>query len=232
MPTMYEIYENHAENYDALVNHEDYQGNLKSFLDSKIDFNNAVVYEAGTGTGRVTSLYVKQTRNVFCVDRSTHMLDQAKENLKIYSEKIHFIKGDNLELPPPGELIDVFIEGWAFCHTISDNKENLFQVADQLVKQSQCFVKKQGKIVFIETLGTFREIPEGPLEHHNVFYRYLQDKYGFQRNVVNTDYHFDSVERAAQIMGFFFGESMEKRILESKIQIIPEFTGVWIKENS
>ena len=40
MPTMYEIYNNHASEYDELVRNEDYKKKLPEILDSLFDFNN------------------------------------------------------------------------------------------------------------------------------------------------------------------------------------------------
>lgn len=38
MPKMFEIYQNHSMEYDELVNHEDYQNNLRKYLLETIDF--------------------------------------------------------------------------------------------------------------------------------------------------------------------------------------------------
>ena len=56
MPTMTEIYHNHSFEYDELVSHEDYLGNLPKTLHSIFDFNQKSVIELGVGTGRLTKM--------------------------------------------------------------------------------------------------------------------------------------------------------------------------------
>ncbi len=120
MPEMYEIYQKHADRYDELVRAEDYENNLGVFLESAVDWKDAWVMEAGVGTGRITKLYIEQVAFAVCCDRSEHMLDYAQKSLSAYKEKLDFIKTDNMNLPVTSRLIDVFIEGWSFGHSVMD----------------------------------------------------------------------------------------------------------------
>ena len=56
MPSMYEIYDAHSDRYHELVMREDYQGNLARALKRVARWRDAVVVEAGIGTGRVTRI--------------------------------------------------------------------------------------------------------------------------------------------------------------------------------
>ncbi|HEY2370390.1 MAG TPA: hypothetical protein VGH87_28535 [Polyangiaceae bacterium] len=44
---------------------------------------------------------------------------------------------------------------------------------------------------------------------------------------IRTDYEFASVEEAASITGFFFGEAFAERVREKNSARVPECTGVW-----
>ncbi len=81
MPSMYDIYRNHAAEYDRLVLAEDYLGNLSKTLHGLIDWHGRSVLEAGTGTGRVTALFVDDVESVVCADRERHMLEAARRRL-------------------------------------------------------------------------------------------------------------------------------------------------------
>jgi hypothetical protein len=50
---------------------------------------------------------------------------------------------------------------------------------------------------------------------------------GFTPAAIRTDYEFASVEEAASITGFFFGEAFAERVREKNSARVPECTGVW-----
>lgn len=204
MPEMFDIYDRHAIQYDELVVHEDYQQNLKKLLNSFASWENKTVIEAGIGTGRVTNLYVEKVKRIYGLDRSTHMLKRLKKNLNNQLDKIELRCADNLCLPELSEKGDVFIEGWSFGHAVSNNENDIERITDTLVNQSLHMTKEDGVIIFIET-------------HYN-----------FIRHEIGTDYKFPSVEEAARITGFFFGNDFGKEVLKSGKSIIPEWTGVWV----
>jgi len=229
MPDMYEIYRKHAGRYDELVQSEDFENNLGNFLKSTVDWHNLRVLEAGVGTGRVTRLYLDEIAFATCCDRSEHMLQYARNALSIYSKKLTFLIAENTNLPETDQPIDVFIEGWSFGHAIMDclSIEELHRVTRILVSNSVKNLKPGGTIIFIETLGTNTDTPAPPHEKLQSFYNELETHYGFLRNSLRTDYRFETVGKAAQVLGFFFGEEMERSILAHNHPIIPEWTGIW-----
>jgi len=88
MPTMYEIYQNHATEYDELVTAEDHQDNLGKYLRSIINWDDRIVYEAGIGTGRVTGYFLQRIKKCYGFDREEHMLEKCRENHQAYSDKL------------------------------------------------------------------------------------------------------------------------------------------------
>ena len=65
-----EIYTNHADRYDALVEAEDCDGRLLPALESVAPLRGARVLEVGVGTGRITRLIAPLAGRVVGVERS------------------------------------------------------------------------------------------------------------------------------------------------------------------
>jgi ubiquinone/menaquinone biosynthesis C-methylase UbiE len=232
MPTMYEIYNSSAHEYDELVTHEDYQNNLQMFLHTTIDWDKKSVIEFGIGTGRVTRVYIDRVKTVTGYDRSAHMLQRAAENLSDYPSKISFNVCDNLDIQSLDAKADIVIEGWSFGHTVGDHQEKIEETVADLVSSCASLLNPGGTLIFIETLGTNVPAPIEPGIFLPKFYSLLETKYGFHRFVISTDYKFESCQEATRIAGYFFGDAMKNEILRSRSNIIPEFTGVWIKSSS
>lgn len=229
MPTMYEIYESHAAGYDELVGYEDCDGNLKTAINGLYDFTGKTVTEFGVGTGRVTNSYIDKAARVQCFDRSKHMMSRARENLKEYAPKLSFAARHNLEARGACNPANAFIEGWAFGHTVYDDPDNHRTTIDNLVTGAESLVKPGGTVILIETMGSNSPEPFAPGELLAKFYQALEQDYGYTRTVISTDYQFPTLEDAARIMGFFFGDGMADEINHGGTTRIREFTGIWSK---
>ena len=230
MPTMTEIYQKNSFEYDELITHEDYLGNLHKTLHAIFNFNEKSVIELGTGTGRLTQLYIQKVKKAYCYDNSNHMLNKARINLKEYQEKILFSVCDNNEINKIKEKADFVIEGWSFGHAVNDIDCNIFSVTDNLVENCKSLLNKNGKIIIFETLGTNTKTPTAPTKALKTFYSYLEDKHKFKRVVIDTDYRFKTADEAVRVMGFFFGEKMAESLSKLNNNIVKEFTGMWYKE--
>lgn len=225
---MFEIYEKHSREYDELVTHEDYENNLGTTLANILEGNNLKIVEAGVGTGRVTRLYINRAKHIWCLDRSKHMIERAKINLNEHRNKITFQNLDNLELDKFKGKADYFIEGWSFGHTITENQININPVVKKLI--SDCTKICNNKIIIIETLGTNVDEPAPTSEALSVFFRILEEEYNFIKETIRTDYKFESTKKAERIMSFFFGDKMKEVLIQTPRRIIPEWTGIWVKD--
>jgi SAM-dependent methyltransferase len=227
VPSMYEIYDRHATEYDRLVSAEDYQGNLARHLLDLADWRGRSILEAGTGTGRLTRIYAESAASITCLDRSVHMLETAARHLERYRHKIHFLQADNLSLPRMDSKADIFLEGWSWGHSIVDQPEPVHVVCNRLFDGVRRNLASDGMIIIIETMGTNVTKPRPPHPRLAEFYQLLEEAYSFKSAVIRTDYSFKTVEDAAKTMGFFFGTEMEQDITQNRITVIPEWTGVW-----
>jgi ubiquinone/menaquinone biosynthesis C-methylase UbiE len=254
MPSMYEIYDRHANEYDALIVHEDHESHLHDTLRNRIDWRGAVVVEAGIGTGRVTRSYIDLAGEVFGFDRSAHMLEQAARNLAPWAGRIHLDTAEHRALPVPDAVADIFIEGWAFGHVAVDRPDEPAVVIREVVGEAVRVTREGGTVILIETLGTNTDNPTPPLPALSEFYQRLEQA-GFAREVIRTDYRFDSPEQAAELCGFFFGDAMRASVWERVNRrqagrtegvtasdtvarpprdgvIVPEFAGMWVRRST
>ena len=243
---MDEIYLGHADNYDELVIHEDWEHNLDRALHALCSWDRATVVESGIGTGRMTRLYIEDAARVLGFDRSRHMLDQAAKNLGQWSDRLSLAVAEHRALPVSDGIADRFVEGWAFGHSVvagGDRRHEIRETTDALVAEAERVCRRDGSITIIETLGTNVEEPRPPGDTFAEFYDRLEDHHGFARLVVSTDYRFSDPETAIRVCGYFFGkemtEALEARyrqeaptpegaiVPESAGTIVPEFTGIW-----
>jgi SAM-dependent methyltransferase len=227
MPTMYEIYQSHSCEYDELVNHEDYKGNLRKYLLDNFDFDGKTVIELGAGTGRVTDIYAARADRIFLFDKSRHMIEKAKENLHDHSKKIRYDIKDNMDIENVKIKANIVLEGWSFGHTISENRSQIYQTANKLISDCKSMLIEKGTIIIMETLGTNTENPKAPSEYLLKFYNMLESEYGFRKKILRTDYRFVSNAEAKRITGYFFGSDFEKNLFFDEVGIVKEFTGVW-----
>lgn len=222
---MFEIYNNYANLYDELVNHEDYKNNLANFLNQNIDWKDKSVYEFGVGTGRVTKYYIEKVNKAILCDNSQHMLDKAKINLKSNNHKIRYLCLDHKDINTIQEKLNIVIEGWSFGHLIVNERNNKDYWINKLISESVRIATE--KVIIIETLGTNVKKPCPPGEILSYFYEKLEGN-GFKKYIIETDYKFNDYIEAANILGSFFGENMKNQIINDQSKIIKEYTGVWI----
>lgn len=231
MPTMMEIYKNYSTNYDELIQAEDYNKELEKYLHENIYWNDKIVYEAGIGTGRVTKIFINKVKHVYGFDREQNMLNKCKENLINY-KNLSLGLCENTELKIISETADIFIEGWSFGHTIIENKDNYQSVFKGIFNQIIKILKGTGQIIIIESCGTNVSEPRIKSPVLEEYYKFLEEKYNFKKTIISTDYRFKNCDEASRIMGFFFGREMSDEILQAGNNIIPEFTGIWLKDNN
>jgi ubiquinone/menaquinone biosynthesis C-methylase UbiE len=227
---MDEIYQSYSAEYDELVSSEDYKKNLSQYLRSAFEWTNQRAIEAGTGTGRVTEIYIPLVKSAACLDRSEHMLQAARQRLGQYQNKISFSIAENTSLPVLPQKYDAFIEGWSFGHSVVAAEDSIEKVCRLLLENACKNLYEHANIIIIETMGTNTEGPHPPLSRLGEFYSHLETQYGFSRKTLETDYRFESVDEAARIMGFFFGAEMHDLIKSKGQAIIPEWTGIWTRK--
>jgi len=221
------IYAGRAADYERLVAREDHQRNLPRVLAGIGGMRAGLdIVELGAGTGRVTRLLAPHARRLIALDQSAHMLGLAAA-LGGLDPCVLFAAADTLHVPLPATCADLVVEGWSFGHFNFWDSARWREAAELSLTAMQRVLRPGGLAVLIETLGTGSSEPQPPTPALGAFYRYLVDERGFEQTWVRTDYAFESLEEAVELVGFFFGQDLAQRVQREQLRIRPECTGSW-----
>jgi ubiquinone/menaquinone biosynthesis C-methylase UbiE len=226
MPTEKEVFSNHAREYEALVGHEDYQGNLKKAINEIIALSGLITLDLGTGTGRLACMLAPHVRQMAAFDLSFPMLAVARDKLRRLGQKNWLVAAsDHRALPVTTSAADLIISGWSVSYLTVWYPEHWRAEADAWLAEAYRVLRPGGAIILFESLGTGYETPQR-LPHLENFYDWLAEV-GFNEKWIRTDYRFESPGVAGEIAGFFFGDDMKTRIQRENLSILPECTGIW-----
>jgi ubiquinone/menaquinone biosynthesis C-methylase UbiE len=232
MPDQFTIYRQHAAEYDQLTAYEDYEHRLYPALAAIRSFDRADVVEWGAGTGRVTALIAPYARSIVACDLNDHMLKVARPKLKHY-ERLAWqtAVADHRHMPLPDHCADVSLAGWTLGYfNAKTYGDGWRQAIGCTIAQMQRVLQSGGTMIIIETLGTGFTEPKPPTEALATYYHALEEDFGFQSTWLRTDYKFDSLEQAASLISFFFGDEWADEVRRNHWVILPECTGIWWKE--
>ncbi len=226
MPSEKEVYARHAQEYEALVSHEDYQGNLLKAIQGVVKLNGLDVLDLGAGTGRLACLIAPQARSVLAFDLSRHMLGLTHAKLSHGSNQRWLAAvANHPQLPLSAQSVDLIVSGWSISYLAVWQPENWQDQVNAWLEEAQRVLRRPGTVILFESLGSGNETPSR-LPHLENFYDWLDEKH-FQKEWIRTDYRFATPAEAARLAGFFFGQEMEKCILREELTVLPECTGMW-----
>jgi ubiquinone/menaquinone biosynthesis C-methylase UbiE len=229
MPTEKEVYEAHADQYERLIQREDYQNNILAAIQDYFPLNkNVDVVELGAGTGRLTRLLASRVKSIKAFDSSAHMLEIAEKSLRAMG-LANWSTGvaDHRHIPVKSASADLVISGWSFCYLAVWGESNWKSDLQAGLDEIQRILRPDGMALIIESLGTGTEKPRPP-EHLKAYFDWLAEA-GFERGWMRTDYRFESLEEAVELSTFFFGEKMGQEVRQKNWVVLPECTGVWWK---
>ena len=221
------IYRSHAHTYDELVSCEDCDGHLLPAMVAVTPLEGKHVVELGAGTGRLTRLLAPHVGSIHAFDRAAPMLQVARARLAplgLHNWSLGL--ADNARLPLPSDRADLAVAGWSFGHETvwSEDWQTPIEAA---VREMLRVVRPRGVALIIETLGTGHTEPFDPPAALARYYAYLQERWGFQRSWIRTDYAFPSREAGERLVRFFFGDEMAHTFLTRGETRLPECTGLW-----
>jgi ubiquinone/menaquinone biosynthesis C-methylase UbiE len=230
------IYAHHAREYDQLVSAEDCERQLLPAVDAIVPLSGASILEVGVGTARITRQFLGRAARIVGIDRSMAMLEVAREHLSCEAPLAQprvtdweLLCADAGSLPLLSGWADLAIAGWVFGHQRYWHPQSWRERVGQALYQMQQVLKPKGRLVIIETLGTGHTEPRAPTAELAEYFDWLDRAQGMNRVAIRTDYNFPSVETAAAVTGFFFGEDFAAQVRRQGWTRVPECTGLWWK---
>lgn len=231
MTDFHHIYAHQAEAYEEMISREDYQGNVLRALKTIRDWDGLDVVELGAGTGRLTIPFAERANLVRAFDQAEAMMAVCRRKLVTLGRNNWTLeKADNRSLPVEDENADLCVEGWSIGHATEWFSDDWLTPIEAVLAEMFRVTKPGGTLILLETLGTGAEVPFPPSGELARFYWWLEHRYGFNFTWIRTDYRFDSPEQGAELTRFFFGDALANRILDERLTILPECTGIWWKD--
>lgn len=224
MVDFYDIYRHQGAAYQAMIAAEDFQGNLSRILYELIPRDSKSLLDLGSGTGRLPRILSAYFENIVALDLHRNMLLQQQ-----IESNVSMIEGDMRWVPLADHSFDVVTAGWAIGHLTGWYPEDWQDHAGLVLEEMHRTVKSGGLMVIMETMSTGAVEPAPPVPWLANLYEWFADKWGFERDVIATDYRFASVEEAKASTGFFFGEALVEKIEQHQWKQLPEWTGIWWK---
>ncbi len=184
--------------------------------------------ELGAGTGRVTRLLAPAVRSIRAFDISWHMLHTGRAKLaQTGLQNWRVAVADNRRLAARDEIADVSIAGWSLGHFTGWHPETWQDEISQALAQMKRVLRPGGTVILLETQGTGHKNPCPPHDNLAAYYRWLEQEHGFASTWVRTDFRFQSLDEAARLLRFFFGDELADRVHKENLLILPECTGIW-----
>ncbi len=226
MPTEKEVYASHADQYERLIQREDYQGNILKEIEKLVSLKGLTVADLGAGTGRLTRLLAPYVDFVHAFDASAHMLAEAARSLEAMGVK-NWATGvaDHRQIPLGDASVDLVVSGWSFCYLAVWGGDAWKIALEDGLAEMRRILKPDGKIIIFETQGTGVAHPTPPA-HLAAYFDFLAEA-GFGSGAFRTDYRFASLAEAQELSAFFFGAEMGAKVIREGWQVLPEWTGVY-----
>jgi ubiquinone/menaquinone biosynthesis C-methylase UbiE len=227
MPDNKTVYSHYADQYEALIAREDYQGNILRTLEQIVpSLDQRVVLDLGAGTGRLTRLLAPRVKRVRAFDESDEMLRVCRDRLTASGLSNWSVDvSDHRHLPVENASADLAVSGWSVSYLAVWGDASWRAKLEEWLGEMKRVLRPTSPIVLFESLGTGYESPFH-LPHLLNFYSWL-DEIGFQNTWIRTDYKFESLEEAENLSRFFFGDEMGDNVLKNNWVILPECTGMW-----
>ncbi len=222
------IYTCHAELYHRLIKREDFRQALPDAIGRICPAGGRRVAEIGAGTGRLTKTLAMSARSVRAFDEAPTMLAVAARELRECAvTNCALAAAENSALPLADSAVDIVAAGWSIGHTPGWYPEDWRGRIEKVLAEMHRVAAPGGDLLIIETLGTNSTTPVPP-PHLEDYYAMLHES-GFALHSIRTDYRFDTMEEAEELLRFFFGDELAEAVLAKGDRIVPECTGIWLK---
>lgn len=226
------IYGQKADAYQRMIAAEDHYGYLRDLMRGLIGaYERPRVVDLGSGTGRFGVLVGDMTRDFVALDLHAAMLkEQALLRRAVdYAARWRLVHADARAVPLADGWSDVVLAGWALGHLTGWYPLTWKNEIALALREAERIARPGGLICIAETMTTGGP-PGPPSAVLAEYYTWLEGEWGFERQVIQTDFAFNSIEEAVAATEFFFGEELAAKIRQKEWAIVPEWTGIWVKK--
>jgi ubiquinone/menaquinone biosynthesis C-methylase UbiE len=226
------IYTSRAAAYQRMIAAEDVEGNLLPALLAAAPLAEKRLLDVGGGTGRIPTLTHMLGAHVVSIDLHRPMLREQRVQRERLGGGWPLLQGDMRRLPFASAGFDGVIAGWSIGHLVGWHPHDWRTPIGQVLHEMLRVARPEGALVILETLGTGALSPAPPHAGLAAYYAWLEQAWGFKRQVIQTDYQFASVEEAVACTHFFFGGELAAEIRRNQWARVPEWTGLWSRTRS
>lgn len=224
------IYASRAADYHRMIAPEDMDGKLLSTLRAATPLTGQRILDLGTGTGRLPLLLAREAAQIIGLDLHRDMLRENAAQRELITGHWSLVQADMRALPFPSQWAEVVTAGWAIGHLRGWFANDWKVQIGRVLREMHRVAAPGGAVLIMETLTTGSLTPAPPTEGLAEYYAWLEAEWGFNRQTIQTDYQFASVEEAVERTEFFFGAEMAAKIRANGWARLPEWTGVWSKQ--
>jgi ubiquinone/menaquinone biosynthesis C-methylase UbiE len=225
------IYINNSVEYHRMISVEDVDENLLPAVKSVAAFEGRRILDLGSGTGRIPLLLNGCVDKLLALDLNFPMLLEQAAQRDELGGIWPLVNGDMRWLPIVDACFDVVIAGWAIGHLRGWFEKDWKNQMGMIFEEMHRMVAPDGVLIVLETMSTGSTQPTPPTEGLAEYYRWMETEWGFERQVIQTDYQFTDIDQAVAYTEFFFGVELARAIRENNWVRLPEWTGLWSKSN-
>ena len=205
-----ESYQSRWDVYDIFSKREDCPDAAWSTVKKWVNFDGKTVFEMGCGTGKYTQKIAPLVNYLYANDISETMIEKAMVTCCDYSNITYICESaDKSGLPDCS--VDLIFSAWGYVAGDSE-------LAQRVEKEFARILKPGGEVWLLDNYyeGQFTEI-RGKVINSNED-KYSEKKFGYSlMEVISTYFLFDSVEEAAGVFGFLFGDKVRETIIADDI---------------
>jgi ubiquinone/menaquinone biosynthesis C-methylase UbiE len=224
-----EIYSSRAADYHQMMLAEDADGRLLAALRAVAPVAGKRVLDLGSGTGRLPLVLADEAESFVALDLHAAMLREQQAQQQAAGGDWGLVQADMRQLPFPAGSADVVLAGWAIGHLRGWYSDDWQMQIGRVLREMERVCAPAGALIVMETLTTGSLTPAPPTAELAEYYAWLENRWGFRRQTIATDYVFESAEAAAAQTEFFFGADLTRLIRQNGWARLPEWTGVWTK---
>jgi ubiquinone/menaquinone biosynthesis C-methylase UbiE len=229
MDRLTEIYSSKATQYHNLIAFEDVDGNLLPAIERVTPLKEKRILDLGTGTGRIPLLIKDMESQVVGIDLHWDMLCEQRAQRETLEGQWALVQGDMRYLPLESNCLDVITAGWSISNLRGRDDDAWKERISTVMNEIHRVVRPGGALVIVETMTTAGSAPAPPHEALAEYYAWIEEDWGFTKEIISTDYQFKSLEQAVESVTFFFGEELGEKVRDNNWERVPEWTGIWGK---